>query len=251
MGSPAVVLIHGTWRGAWCWSAVRERLAQRGIASIAPTLKGIGERFSEASVDVGVNDHIADVIDAVEASGTSCILVGHSYGSIPMWGAAAAISDRIAAVIDLDGFLPRHGQCAFEMLPSIRPIFEGLRLPDHPWLVGPIDAGTMGITDPDQAEEANAKLTPTPLRTHTDVLELRGPVWTGPRFYIQAADNGRLFDKTARLAADEGWTVWRLPGGHDLQSANPDGVVDVIVNVVDRHSEPSVEEGASTDDVAR
>jgi pimeloyl-ACP methyl ester carboxylesterase len=238
MTRPTVILIHGTWHGAWCWSAVRERLNQRGIESIAPSLKGIGERFDEADETVGVDDHIADVVEAIRTADGWCVVVGHSYGSIPMWGAAAAVPDRVAALIDLDGFLPRAGASAFEMLPPIRPIFDGLIMADRPWLLRPIDAATMGITDPIEAEEANRRLTPTPLRTHTDVLHLDRPAWTGPRFYIRAADNGRLFDKTAQLAADEGWTVSSLAGGHDLQSANPDGVTDAIANVVGQLAPP-------------
>ena len=83
------------------------------------------------------------------------------------------------------------------MLPPIRPIFDRLIMADRPWLLRPIDTATMGITDPGEAEQANRMLTPTPLRTHTDVLRLRGAPWSGPRFYIRAADNGRLFEKTA------------------------------------------------------
>lgn len=67
-----------------------------------------------------------------------------------------------------------------------------------------------------------------------DVLHLDGRAWTRPRFYIRAADNGRLFDKTAQLTAEDGWTVSTLAGGHDLQSANPDGVTDAIAHVVDQ-----------------
>ena len=234
MARPTVVLIHGTWHGAWCWSAVRERLDQRGIESVAPSLKGIGERFDEADETVGLDDHVADVVAAIGAADRPCVLVGHSYGSIPMWGAAAAVPERVVGLIDLDGFLPRADACAFEMLPPIRPIFDGLVMADRPWLLRPIDAATMGITDPVEAAEANRRLTPTPLRTHTDVLRLHRPPWSGPRFYVRAEDNGRLFDKTARLAAEEGWTVWSLAGGHDLQSANPDGVADAITRVVDQ-----------------
>ena len=114
MTAPTVVLVHGTWHGAWCWSAVRTRLDRR---------------------------------------------------------------------------------------------VDELVMPDRPWLLRPLDAATLGITDPVDADHANRRLTPTPLRTHTDVLRLRGAPWAGPRFSVRAADNGRLFEKTAQLAAADGWTV--------------------------------------------
>jgi pimeloyl-ACP methyl ester carboxylesterase len=234
MAQPTVILIHGTWHGAWCWAEVQERLDQRGIVSIAPSLKGVGERFDEADETVGVDDHIADVIAAIRAADAPCVVLGHSYGSIPMWGAASAVPDRIVALIDLDGFLPRADVCAFDMLPPIRPIFDGLIMPDRPWLIRPMDAATLGVTDPAEVEAANRRLTPTPLRTHTDLLRLQGEAWSGPRFYIRAANEGRLFEKTAQLAASEGWTVSSIPGGHDLQAANPDGVTDAIAGVVEQ-----------------
>ncbi len=232
MSQPTVILIHGIWHGAWCWSAVRERLDQGGIASIAPTLKGIGERFDEADESVGVDDHVADVVDAIRAVETSCVVVGHSYGSIPMWGAAALVPDRVVALIDLDGFVPQADACAFDMLPPLRRIFEPLIIPDRPWLIRPPDAVTMGITDPAETEDVNRLMTPAPLRTHTDVFRLHGEPWSGPRFYVGASDTARLFEKTIRRAAAEGWTIWNLAGGHDLQAVNPDGVADVITRVV-------------------
>jgi pimeloyl-ACP methyl ester carboxylesterase len=236
MSQPTVILVHGTWHGAWCWSAVKERLVQRGIASIAPSLKGMGERFDEADETVGVDTHVADVVDAIRAADAPCVVVGHSYGSIPMWGAAAAVPDRVVALIDLDGFLPRADACAFDMLPPLRRFFDPLILPDRPWLLRPIDPATLGITDPAEAEQKERLMTPAPLRTHTDVLHLQGDPWSGPRFYIRAADNGRLFEKTAQRAEAEGWTVWNIPGSHDLPTVNPDGVADAIARVVAQSS---------------
>ena len=232
MGELAVLLVHGTWHGAWCWSAVRQRLDQRGIVSIASTLTGIGERFDEATEDVGVDTHVSDVVDAIRTADVPCVLVGHSYGAIPVWGAAALVPDRVVGVIDLDGFLPQVGQCAFDMPPPLRRGFERLINPDQPWLINPPDVDGLGIIDPMDAERAERLMTPTPLRTHTDVFELHAPPWSGPRFYIAASETAWLFEETVRRAAAEGWTVWKLAGGHDLQAVNPDGVADSIERVV-------------------
>src|SRR4051812_12811565 len=75
----------------------------------------MSERFDEADESVGVDDHVADVVAAVSAVAGPCVIVGHSYGSIPMWGAASVMPDRVVALVDLDGFLPRamhaHSRC--------------------------------------------------------------------------------------------------------------------------------------------
>jgi hypothetical protein len=75
-------------------------------------------------------------------------------------------------------------------------------------------------------------MTPAPLRTHTDIFRLHGEPWSGPRFYIAASETAWLFGDTVRRAAAEGWTVWNLTGGHDLQTVSPDEVADAITRVV-------------------
>ena len=37
-----IVLVHGYWHGSWCWTAVTEELAARGLASVAVDLAGHG-----------------------------------------------------------------------------------------------------------------------------------------------------------------------------------------------------------------
>lgn len=42
-GVPTVVLVHGSFHGAWCWNRVTERLRQRGVPSRAIDLPGRGK----------------------------------------------------------------------------------------------------------------------------------------------------------------------------------------------------------------
>ena len=37
-----VVLVHGAWHGAWCWSALQAELDRRGVPSLAVELPGHG-----------------------------------------------------------------------------------------------------------------------------------------------------------------------------------------------------------------
>ena len=38
------VLVHGAWRGAWCWRRVARLLSQSGHEVFTPALTGVGER---------------------------------------------------------------------------------------------------------------------------------------------------------------------------------------------------------------
>ncbi len=55
------VLIHGAWRGSWCWKRVRHLMTAGGHRIFTPTLTGLGERVHLLSRDVGLDTHIADV----------------------------------------------------------------------------------------------------------------------------------------------------------------------------------------------
>ena len=78
--STAIVLVHGSWHGAWCWKRVLPLLRGAGVDAHAVTLTGVGERAHLLSPTVGINTHIQDVIGLIEAEELeSVVLVGHSY----------------------------------------------------------------------------------------------------------------------------------------------------------------------------
>ncbi len=53
------ILIHGAWRGSWCWTRVRRLLAAAGHQVFTPTLTGLGERSHLLSRDVGLDTRTA------------------------------------------------------------------------------------------------------------------------------------------------------------------------------------------------
>ena len=56
------VLVHGAWHGGWCWERLRDRLAPSGASIYTPTLTGLGDRLGHSSPSVGLETHIADVL---------------------------------------------------------------------------------------------------------------------------------------------------------------------------------------------
>jgi hypothetical protein len=48
------VLVHGAWRGAWCWRRVARLLSQSGHEVFTPTLTGVGERSHLLKPDVNL-----------------------------------------------------------------------------------------------------------------------------------------------------------------------------------------------------
>jgi pimeloyl-ACP methyl ester carboxylesterase len=113
------VLVHGGWHGSWCWKRVRKALQARGHDVFTPTLTGVGERSHLLSPDVNLDTHITDVVNLIrweELSGI--VLCGHSYGGCVITGVADRLSDRVAALVYLDAFVPEDGQSLHDILPT-------------------------------------------------------------------------------------------------------------------------------------
>lgn len=80
-----LVLCHGAWHGAWCWQdGFTERLAARGITTVAPSLRGhagsaAGHRLNRLRLRDYADD-LSAVISSLDASGTPVHVAGHSMG---------------------------------------------------------------------------------------------------------------------------------------------------------------------------
>ena len=103
-----IVLVPGAWLGAWAWEGVTAALREAGHDVRPLTLTGLADRADEATPDVDLDTHVADIVDLVESEDLrDVILVGHSYGGMPVSVAARPLAERLAAVVYVDsGQLP-------------------------------------------------------------------------------------------------------------------------------------------------
>ncbi|WP_322488483.1 alpha/beta hydrolase [Chloroflexus sp.] len=78
--APPVLLVHGAWHGAWCWTErALPDLAARGLTAHAISLCGHGAS-PPASPLTTICDYVQDVRTAVAALPQPPVLVGHSAG---------------------------------------------------------------------------------------------------------------------------------------------------------------------------
>ena len=104
-----IVLVHGSFHGAWCWEYLIPLLEARGHRVVAPNLPASGgdpAPFENANL-VTYATRIAAAID--ELSGP-VMLVGHSMGGIVCSQVAEWRPERIAAVVYVVGLLLRPGE---------------------------------------------------------------------------------------------------------------------------------------------
>ena len=220
------VLVHGSWSGGWQWQPIREQLEEQGHRVLAASLTGMADRHHLAREGVDLMTHVEDVARLIEWEQlVDVVLVGHSYGGMVITGAAAAVSDRIGHLVYLDAFLPRSGECAWDILEWQREGFQGLRLEDRPWLVRPVEIAQFF---PELAGIDMSRLTPMPIATHERPLDVAVEPGKIPGTYVHATSPA-YFDDSARRAADDGMRVIDIDAGHQLVMTHPDAVVRILI----------------------
>ena len=101
------MIVHGGWGGGWEWAAVARVLRTRGHDVFTPTLTGMGERAHLGRPGIGLATHVEDVVAVLELEDLhDVVLCGHSYGGMPVSGAADLAAERIRLVVYIDALVP-------------------------------------------------------------------------------------------------------------------------------------------------
>ena len=124
-----LILVHGAWHGAWCWSPVTERLAEMGFNAVAVDLPGHG---MDAAFPAGYLDepqdldalalapsplarltledyrvHVTEIIQGlVDAGSGPVVLVGHSVGGATLNAVGEANPELVGRLVYLTAFAP-------------------------------------------------------------------------------------------------------------------------------------------------
>ncbi|MEV5575963.1 alpha/beta hydrolase [Spirillospora sp. NPDC052269] len=125
-----VVLVHGSWHGAWCWTPVIEELAGRGVRPVAVDLDGHGLRSRsprarwarprDAAAFAVEPSPVADVTASSAAAtlvgrirriggGRPCLLVAHSMGGVVATAAAELAPELVAGLLYVAALAPVAG----------------------------------------------------------------------------------------------------------------------------------------------
>lgn len=109
VGAPGVLLLHGMGAHAEWWRFIAPALAtEYRVAAIS--WPGMGR--SDWRESYALPEFAGDIMAAIDAaqlakSGESPVLVGHSFGGLPLLQAAYDYPDRICGGIMVDSFIPR------------------------------------------------------------------------------------------------------------------------------------------------
>lgn len=114
--SRRVVLVHGAWHGAWCFSALQSALDDMAVPSFAIDLPGHGVSTEPLTDLYGDARHVAEVLDRL---GEPVVLVGHSYGGAVITEAATLHPD-VAHVVYLTAFALQQGESVSDVINAVR-----------------------------------------------------------------------------------------------------------------------------------
>ena len=87
----SVVLVHGSYHGAWCWDLLTPELERRGYAVTAVDLP-------VSDPDAGASAYADAIVDQVDWS-TPPVIVGHSMSTLVALHVAQHAKERVERVV--------------------------------------------------------------------------------------------------------------------------------------------------------
>jgi pimeloyl-ACP methyl ester carboxylesterase len=237
MNKKTFVLVHGAYHGGWCWRDVAASLRAQGHTVFTPTLTGLGERADLLAVNPDLNTHIGDVIQVIanEEIG-DVILVGHSYAGIVVSGVADRIPESIAHLVYLDAVILQPGASMLELVSAETIEYYRSLLPENGCggVIPPPPAEFFGISDPQQVAWLNRRLTPQPLATYFNKVELHNPLGNnlavtyiaGTHPYFRPTEASRNFAKNKQK-----WKYIEIDASHDAMISAPEKLAALLAQI--------------------
>lgn len=228
-----LVLVHGAFHSAACWTALTAELEDRGVAAVTPDLPGHG---LDPSPPGGLREDAARVAEMVGATAGPVVLVGHSYGGAVI-GQAVADCERVVACVFLAGFALAAGESIVaatrgsEAEPS-QPL-ELISLGGDVAVVEPRSARAIFYNDctPADAEAAVTRLNPQRLSALVEAPT--SDRWRQlPCGYIVCAEDRAFGPLAQRHLARRTDLCWDLPGGHSPFVSRPGKLADLLIRAV-------------------
>jgi pimeloyl-ACP methyl ester carboxylesterase len=209
-----IVLVHGSYHGAWCWSMMEPELARLGHEVTAVELP-IGDTAAGASA------YAATIIEQVDWAEPP-MLVGHSTAGLIL----PTVAERrpVRQMVFVGAFLPRPGMSANDQRrdepidpPVVPTTSEWTDLGDDVWMVGPNTAHELFFHDasPEVSAWAIAQLRPQSYRVMNEITPLTA--WPDVRSdYIVCRDDRAMNPAWGRSAATDrlGVTAIEMEGSH-------------------------------------
>lgn len=232
--SSSFLLIPGAWMGGWAWDRVTRELVREGHVARTITLTGLDG--SGDAKDIGIETHVEDVVSLLKSEDLSdIVLVGHSYSGIVATLAAARAPRRVAKVLHVASFLPRHGQALVDVFPASQAAAERSEIRDNGgWWLPPDEAGLALEEDLSDADRSLLleRFVEHPGRTVTEPVDFPGSLEAMSGGYlICTLEQGEDPSRPKAVANLPDWTISKIPAGHFPMLSMPEELAMSLVRL--------------------
>ncbi|WP_326835112.1 alpha/beta hydrolase [Amycolatopsis rhabdoformis] len=225
------VFVPGAWHGGWSWTPVAQRVAGTGHRGVALTLPGLAA--GDDARELRLADAVTHLVTEIERRDlTDVVLVGHSWGGVPIAGAVPRLGGRLRRIVFVSAFVPRAGESmADAMGPEVGGFLRSTiaASPDHTVAVD-FESFRQSLMqdEPENVQRlVHDLLVPQPGGYLLDALDTVdfGDV---PITYLLAEKDQALAAPGAELAARVGVEPILLPGTHETILTHPDDVAKAL-----------------------
>ncbi|THG31787.1 alpha/beta fold hydrolase [Naasia lichenicola] len=225
-----IVLVPGFWLDGSSWDEVARPIRLAGHEVIALTPPG-RDSLGADRAGIGIADHVAAVVDAIDGIDGHVVLVGHSGGGPTIYGAVDARPQRVVRTIYVDSFPLPDGFPINDSLPAV-----GDSIPLPPWDF--FQEADLVDLDEDLRESFRARAIPEARRVAYDrqslsdesrrhvpatVITCEFPIAQIEAFIAQEVP------MVAELAALKDVEYVELPTGHWPQFTKPEELAEAIL----------------------
>jgi pimeloyl-ACP methyl ester carboxylesterase len=214
-----VVLVHGAWHGGWCWDRVVRLLEEAGheVRTLdLPSAGGTGDLAADATAVRGV----------VQESSAPTVLVGHSYGGIPVTAAAAGLA-QVRHLVYVCAFMLDEGESLLDAIDHVVPEWIGVDETGGVSRVLDPVAAFYADVDPAGAQAAVSRLTTQTLSSFAAPRPAAG--WRDVDSTYLACTEDRAIPYLAQQAMSaHATTVHTLVSSHSPFLSHPAEVATVI-----------------------
>ncbi|EOD67373.1 alpha/beta fold hydrolase [Amycolatopsis vancoresmycina] len=228
------VFVPGAWHGGWAWHPVARRIAGAGHRAVALTMPDMSA--GDDPREVRLADAVAYLVAEVERRDlTDVVLVGHSWGGIPIAGAARRLGERLGAIAMVSAFVPRAGESMAEAMGPEVGAYVRATIEGAPNFAFELDFAAFRESlmqdEPEQVQRlVHELLVPQPGAYMLDALAEVGFAGLDvPMTYLLAERDQALALPGADLAARLGVEPVLVPGTHEAIITHADDVAKALL----------------------
>ena len=225
MSSENVLLVPGSWHGAWAYEDVAPRLTEAGVSV---TVIDLPSNDGAA----GLADDAAAVRSALDDIGEPTVVVGHSYGGIAVSEGAAG-SPQAVGLVYLAAFMLDVGESLLDAMQHQLPDWISLDQAAGSHIAERSEEVLYGDCSPEVAAKAAARL------SRQSVAAIATPqtatAWQSlPSTYLICEEDRAVPPPAQEAMSARATTVRRVPASHSPFFSRPDDVAEVVLQAVGR-----------------